>query len=129
MPRDKLSKKEIGNIAAACIFISLGIGATSIIALSFQSIFSDNFISFPILFSVTTLLWALLLFALVLISKPFRIFFLRWFAVSEEGNESIEILNKVLLEQREIKQQLENLRKELKEKEPQRKKQLSDAKP
>lgn len=101
MQRSKLSKKEIGNIAAACIFISLGIGFTSIIALSFQGIFNGNIIIFPTMFIFATLVWASIIFALVILSPLFRKFFLKWFAINEE-DEQTKLLKEILSKQERI---------------------------
>lgn len=128
MSKNTLSKKELGNIAVACIFISLGIGFTSMIALSFQGIFSGSIIVFPIMFIVATLVWAGLIFVLVIYSPLFRNFFLKWFAISDDDNNQTKLMNQVLLEQKEIKENLMTLTNQLKDNEKKKTRDLT-AKP
>ena len=116
MAQDKLSKKEISDIAVSCIFISLGIGFTTTISISFQGIFHGNLFGSTITFIFATLFWALIIFVLVIYSPLFRKFFLKWFAIRDNEEDLTKLLNQLLVEQKEIKQDLANLRKELKDK-------------
>jgi len=112
MAKDRLSLKEVRNIVVAAILISLGIGFTTIIAQSFQDIYNHGIFYFFIMFIAMTVIWAGIIFILVIYSKLFRKFFLRWFAINDDV-EQTQLLSEVLAEQQRTNQYLLNLEKQL----------------
>jgi hypothetical protein len=68
------------------------------------------------MFIVATLVWAAIIFVLVIYSPLFRKFFLKWFA-NNDNQYQTKGMNQLLLEQKEIKESLLTFKKELEEKE------------
>jgi uncharacterized membrane protein YgaE (UPF0421/DUF939 family) len=111
---NETKKQEKSKLLSICIFIALGIGLTTVIAYSFEAVTKipiSNPISWILAFIFTTLIWALMVFLMLIFSPPFKKFMLKWFA-SDYEDEQANLLKEILKEQKKTNEYLLNLHNE-----------------
>jgi hypothetical protein len=97
-------KERKAVLFRACIFIALGIGLTSVVDYSFQTVLKiplSDPILWLIVFVFTTIIWGLMIFLMLTVLPPFKKFLLKWFA-TDVDDEQTELLKTILTEQKKM---------------------------